>query len=243
MADSAADVVIVGEDGTEHVFPPGFDPVKAAAIVRGPQAATWTRDHPTIAGLARGAVNTLPAVGAVAGGILGAPAAAATLNPVTGAAVEAGSVGLGAGAGRGLRDLIAEGLGLDVPSSPTDKAGRIALDAGEAAAAQAILPGLIQALKTPGATVREAVTTFESKLPDALRKFLPDLTPGQISGIANRPAPNITRPAELAWAPYLDTPKPVFTASETARGLSMIKSGMTEGQAQAAIMAQRGIKP
>lgn len=29
------EVVIVGEDGTEHVFPEGFDPKKAAAIVRG----------------------------------------------------------------------------------------------------------------------------------------------------------------------------------------------------------------
>ncbi len=28
------EVVIVGDDGTEHVFPPGFDPVKAAGIVR-----------------------------------------------------------------------------------------------------------------------------------------------------------------------------------------------------------------
>ncbi len=28
-------VVIVGDDGTEHVFPSGFDPKKAAAIVRG----------------------------------------------------------------------------------------------------------------------------------------------------------------------------------------------------------------
>lgn len=33
MADQ--EVVIVGKDGTEHVFPPGFDPKKAAAIVAG----------------------------------------------------------------------------------------------------------------------------------------------------------------------------------------------------------------
>lgn len=29
------EVVIIGADGTEHVFPPGFDPKQAAAIVRG----------------------------------------------------------------------------------------------------------------------------------------------------------------------------------------------------------------
>ncbi len=35
------EIVIVGDDGTEHVFPSGFDPKKAAAIVRGsaPRAA------------------------------------------------------------------------------------------------------------------------------------------------------------------------------------------------------------
>lgn len=34
-ASDQRDVVIVGDDGTEHVFPPGFDPKRAAAIVRG----------------------------------------------------------------------------------------------------------------------------------------------------------------------------------------------------------------
>jgi hypothetical protein len=34
MADQAGDVVIRGEDGHDHVFPPGFDPKRAASIVR-----------------------------------------------------------------------------------------------------------------------------------------------------------------------------------------------------------------
>mgnify|MGYP001604634340 CR=1 FL=1 len=39
MADDQ-DVVIVGTDGTEHVFPPGFDPKRAAGIVRHAEATT-----------------------------------------------------------------------------------------------------------------------------------------------------------------------------------------------------------
>src|SRR3990167_173785 len=35
MAQAQSEVVIVGDDGVEHVFPPGFDPKRAAAIVRG----------------------------------------------------------------------------------------------------------------------------------------------------------------------------------------------------------------
>jgi len=34
MAESFGEVVIVGKDGTHHVFPPGFDPKRAASIVR-----------------------------------------------------------------------------------------------------------------------------------------------------------------------------------------------------------------
>lgn len=51
MADDMAEVVIVGNDGAEHVFPPGFDPKKAAAIVKqqakGPQFGDPSL-HPTI---------------------------------------------------------------------------------------------------------------------------------------------------------------------------------------------------
>ncbi len=38
MADG--EVVIVGDDGTEHVFPAGFDPKKAAAIVKGASSSS-----------------------------------------------------------------------------------------------------------------------------------------------------------------------------------------------------------
>lgn len=43
----AAEVVILGKDGQEHVFPPGFDPTRAAAIVRS-KNATLSAPMPTV---------------------------------------------------------------------------------------------------------------------------------------------------------------------------------------------------
>lgn len=77
------EVVIRADDGTEHVFPPGFDPKRAAGIVRQqstapPSAATppdtsnlerlaaWL---PTVGGMVGGAVGGIP--GAAAGGAAG----------------------------------------------------------------------------------------------------------------------------------------------------------------------------
>lgn len=44
------EVVIVGADGTEHVFPSGFDPKRAAAIVRSQAAPVPTGPHVPVAG-------------------------------------------------------------------------------------------------------------------------------------------------------------------------------------------------
>lgn len=42
-------VVILGEDGTRHVFPAGFDPARAAAIVRGqPTQEAVSQTEPTV---------------------------------------------------------------------------------------------------------------------------------------------------------------------------------------------------
>lgn len=59
MADPA-EVVIVGPDGTEHVFPPGFDPQRAAAIVRQaavPRSVLDTAKDVAI-GAGKGAIHT-----------------------------------------------------------------------------------------------------------------------------------------------------------------------------------------
>jgi len=54
MIEDQGEVVIRDEQGTEHVFPAGFDPQKAAAIVRGQQ------QPPQDAGILAGIKRTLP---------------------------------------------------------------------------------------------------------------------------------------------------------------------------------------
>lgn len=72
------EIVIVGDDGTEHVFPAGFDPKKAAAIVRGAPAAAGPTGvsaekvagaAPVLGGMIGSAVGGAP--GALLGGAAG----------------------------------------------------------------------------------------------------------------------------------------------------------------------------
>lgn len=95
MADQA-EIVIVGEDGTEHVFPSGFDPKKAAAIVRG-QAAPQTQQKPfdsrelvpamgrpfvdIAAGAVKGALSTASNLGGIARRIPGVSKLDALMTP------------------------------------------------------------------------------------------------------------------------------------------------------------------
>lgn len=191
----------------------------------GTPAPNWTADYPKTAQIARGVVNTLPAIGAAAGGLLAAPAAAAASGTVVGMpaglAIEAGGVGLGAGAGRGLRDLIAEGIGLEPGSKLIEKGGRIALDTAEAGLAQMVLPALVEAMRTPGRTVKEAFKAVEKSLPELAKKVLPKLP----EGVKTAPAAVLERPAWQAWEEYL--PKPPAPPPPGTTGTSMTPAPMT----------------
>jgi hypothetical protein len=125
---------------------------------------TWWEEHPRTAALAHGALNTLPAAGALVGGALASPTLATGLP---GLAAEAGAVGLGAGAGMGARDLIAQGIGLEKPSSVGTKAARIGGETAMGAATAAVVPGAIEAAKTPLKTLGGVL-----KLPAGIRKLL-----------------------------------------------------------------------
>src|SRR5258708_6356482 len=114
---------------------------------------TWADRYPNVAGVARGVVNTLPVLGAAVGGALATPETLGT-GTIAGAA-------LGAGVGRGARDLIAEYTGLEPKSSPLAKAGTIALDTAVTAA----VPGMIEAVKTPVQTVAEFADIYRKLLP------------------------------------------------------------------------------
>jgi len=97
------EIVIVADDGTEHVFPDGFDPKEAAAIVRGgPSSPTISAALPIEAGVAgaravpaivartgnalTGAAKAAPLAGQLAGkvvpGIIAGPTAKATTSAV-----------------------------------------------------------------------------------------------------------------------------------------------------------------
>lgn len=134
------------------------------------------------------ALDALPAIGGIVGGVLSTPE---TLGTGT-----IGGIALGVGGGRALRDLIAEGLGLEAPTSAASKGARVALDTAEAAAAQAVLPGVIEAIRTPGRTVREVYDVVNKVLPAKLRLSIPP-------GMANTSAKILERPAWQSWQEYL----------------------------------------
>lgn len=120
-------IVIVGSDGTEHEFPAGMDPKKAAAIVRqqeasGAQPAAAPQKRPLLIGRSeanvpaqlrndpeavkafQSAKDTGADVGIAAGamGLGGALAPASITGPATAFAKSAGQIGLYGGAYKGL---------------------------------------------------------------------------------------------------------------------------------------------
>ncbi len=149
-----------------------------------PDGQPWTARYPTTAAVAAKSLEAFPAIGALAGAVAGGGSTGLGAVP---------AMALGAGIGRGVQDLIAEGLGLEPVTSPGGKAGRIALDTAETAVVASVLPGLWEAVKTPGKTLREVLDV----LPARLRPKLP-------AHLATKPARLLVRPAWQTWGPYLD---------------------------------------
>ncbi len=114
--------------------------VDTGPAVASPKGSYW-QQHPNQAQLSRGVVNSLPAIGGMVGGALSTP-------ETLGAGTLAGGA-LGVGVGRGLRDLLAEHLGLEPESTPTAKAGHIALDTALAAVTPVVLGRIKDILKNP----------------------------------------------------------------------------------------------
>lgn len=117
MADQN-EVVILGNDGTEHVFPAGFDPQKAAAIVRG-QSAAPAQHQPS---LVDRAVDALPMLGGMAGGLTGGAGGTVLGFGVGGVPGAIGGAALGGGAGEAAKQLINRFRGAQAPASATDAA-------------------------------------------------------------------------------------------------------------------------
>ncbi len=148
----------------------------------------------------RAALNALPGIGGIVGGALSTPETMGT-GTIAG-------VALGAGAGRGMRDILTEYFGLEPPSTATSKGTRIALDVGETAALSAIIPGLIEAAKTPGQTVKSLMEL----LPAKLRPAIPP-------SMERAPARILTRPAWQTWEQ--NAPQAAPAPNTQATGTSM----------------------
>lgn len=154
--------------------------------------------------LGRAALDTLPGIGALVGGVLSTP-------ETLGAGTVPG-MALGAGAGKGLRDLIGHYTGLDVPSTPLEKAGGIAKETAIAGATGAILPGMVAAVKAPLQTLREGAEQFGSAMPPAIRRLGRLVMPPPSTG----PGRILTRPAWQTWegaAPSVATPEATATGT------------------------------
>jgi len=168
------------------------------------------------------ALDALPGAGAVVGGVLATPE---TLGGGTlvGAA-------LGAGAGRGLRDLIAAGLGLQKPTTALKEGGAIAMDAAETYVAGKVLPALWAAIKQPGATVGDvydSTRTLYKALPKHLKGFLPDFEElaKLPKGVGKAPAAILERPAWQTWQDHLPDAQPSPQLARTT-GTGMIPAAV-----------------
>lgn len=104
MSDQSGEIVILGSDGkTEHVFPAGFDPKRAAAIVRqqesGPQEQPASAAMRFLYGMGRN-LDPRPLIGAVVPEALGGTGPVQTIKNI--ASAQAGEAGKALDAGRGM---------------------------------------------------------------------------------------------------------------------------------------------
>lgn len=148
-------------------------PIGAYAVADAQPVVTGAHSEATIgatpsdgigAKLGAAALNALPGIGAIVGGALSTPETLGT-GTILGAS-------LGAGAGRGLRDLLAEAFGLDAKTSPASKGARIALDTGETALLSSVIPGIVEFAKTPGQSAADLIEALP--IPKWMK---PDITP------------------------------------------------------------------
>lgn len=190
-----------------------------------PAPSSWVTQHPVAADIARKTLDTLPAVGAMAGGILA--------TPETAGAGTAIGIGLGAAGGRGVRDLIAEQLGLQEPSTMQSEGARMGLDFAVSAGTQAALPGLVEAAQTPIQTAKE----FVGANARSISRLLPSIIrPHAVDAIAEWAArmkatgPVLSQPAWQTWTvPAAD--KLHLNALDVIRIKSFMKQGLSEAEA------------
>jgi len=160
----------------------------------------YWKDNPNMARFVKGVLDAFPAGGAMVGGSPGAlsymaaPWSGGTSVPVSTAMMMGGGA-LGAGAGRGLRDLSAQVLGLE-QSTPLQKATNIGVDTAIAG----MTPGIIEAAKSPIQTARWAVGDYSKILPRRLAGWV---EPQFLENFARGPKPFRPGPVMPDFAPEI----------------------------------------
>lgn len=221
------ELVIMDGAGREHVFPPGFDPQKAAGIVRAqgagtetsdPNEAWWNSIKKQSGQLVTGAVNSLPAIGGLVGGALSTPESLGVAT-VPGMAV-------GAGVGRGARDLLAEWLQLEKKTSPLTKAATIALEIGTTAAAAKVLPVIADAVQNPKAVLGEVISRNAHPL-----KTMDELATALKASRAAKPTPMAAFPEHMVDLERFGGSSSGYVAGEAASTASEALPGLSGPQA------------
>jgi hypothetical protein len=175
----------------------------------------WDK-HPNMRRAARGTLDTLPVAGALVGGspgaisFMAAPLSGGTSVPVS-AAVTAGGAALGAGAGRGLRDLIAEHLGIEDPTSPMSKGARIALDTAITGATPFVASKLKDILAKPTSSLVDFLNIYLHPL-NAAREATS--TMGEMIEAAHPTLPRVA--SELPQAEWREIPGHGWTMVDQA---------------------------
>jgi len=119
-------------------------------------------EHPYIKQGVKTGLDTLPGLGAIGGGLLATP------ETFGGGTVIGGA--LGAGAGRGLRDISTQLLGLE-DTTPMQKAANIGVDTAIAG----LTPGVVNAIKAPIESARLGARSFlnlkNAATPEGLQRY------------------------------------------------------------------------
>lgn len=111
--------------------------------------ATYWQQHPNQAQLAKGTLNTIPGITGLIAATLATPEAPGVGTAAAGA--------LGVAGGRNIRDVLAERLGLESPTTVLTKGSRMALDAAISMAAPIMLNRVRDVLTDPKGTLADVI--------------------------------------------------------------------------------------
>jgi hypothetical protein len=211
--------------------PMAGDAQAAMAQQRAQDKSSFWGQHPNIKQGVKIGLDTLPGLGAIGGGLLATP------ETFGGGTVIGGA--LGAGAGRGLRDIATQFLGME-NTTPLQKGVNIGVDT----AITGLTPGVVNAIRAPISSARLGARSFlnlkNAATPEGLQRYTTppflkkfaapeQLPPSDVPYIQGSPAINvgsktssikINPQSEINWRetfaePYQPQPEPYMGPDKT----------------------------